>query len=144
MQLFKKCIFFCPNILYILLLTKLYSILISEWISGSKILKRKKDWNSLFNLCFLKYLWFLPSQTTALCSRLQCIGSCGQFYARLCYYYIRHMMYLFSVQGITTLCNLLHNEITMRWVQCAHRHGQIWPLPYFWTKFVIILCFHDV
>ena len=61
MYLYRKiCISFCPNILWISLITILYSILISEWIFWSKILKRKKDWNSMSNLCFLKYLWFLP------------------------------------------------------------------------------------
>ena len=38
----KIYIFLCLNILCILLFTKLYSILISEWIFWSKILKRNK------------------------------------------------------------------------------------------------------
>ena len=55
----KNIYLLCLNILYILLITKSYSILISEWICCCKILKRKKDWNSISNLRFLKYLWFL-------------------------------------------------------------------------------------
>ena len=57
---------FCLNFLCILLITKLYSILISEWIFWTKISIRKKRRNSMFNLRFLKYLWFLPDHTLPL------------------------------------------------------------------------------
>ena len=59
----KNIYFFFSKYFIHNIITKLYSILLSEWIFWSKILKRKKIWNSMSYLRFLKYLWFLPGQT---------------------------------------------------------------------------------
>ena len=67
-------IYVCLKNVYVFLSNHLIHIFIDKIIQHFDIrmnfwkqnIKRKKDWNSLFNLRFLKYLWFLPSQTTTL------------------------------------------------------------------------------